>query len=829
MQRLNPAAVIGLGLLLSACALALVSTSNHEDQPAFATVFSLVGAWSFILGGLLALKRRPDNRFGVLMTIVGLTVFIGALGASNNSLLFTLGWVFGGAFIAVFVHALLAFPRGYLETRLVYTLVGTAYAVLTIGSLVASFFDDVSTKCADCPENAFLIVDSPTALAVVNGVLLASGIPVVAGSLYVFWRRWRAASAPIRRVFLPVFVTGGATLVLLAVALIATSFSERTADALFWVVVFAFASVPLAFVLGLFSGRLARGGVGRLLVELGKPHGPGELRDALARALGDPTLRLAYWIPQTRSFVDLHGSPIELPEPGGEELATMVRREGRTVAALIHHRSLEEDPFFVEGAVAAAALALENERRLAALATAEARNRALLDAIPDLMFRMNREGRYLEYKGRREDLAVPPSRLIGSRAHEILPAEVADPLVEGIRRAIDTGEVVTEEYALTIDGVLRDFEARIVKAGEEAVLIVREFTERNRAQDELAQLHAELKQRHRELEHERDFASAVVDATPSLLCLVSPGGYVVRFNTSLERLSGVEDDDLTKGFPFWDLFIVPEERDQVQRALEEIGRGQGRRREYENRWITATGERRLVAWSTTSLHDDKGHPRLLVCGVDITERKLHEAELRRSRARLVEASDVERRRLERNLHDGAQQRLVSLSLVLRLAQANVESSPEEAQRLLGQAADELSQALEELRELARGIHPAVLSDRGLGPALEALVARAPLAVELELEQDRLPEPVEAAAYYVVSEALTNIAKYAEASSVAVSIARVNGRAVIEIADDGVGGADPTRGSGLRGLVDRVEALDGRLHVESPRGQGTRIRAEIPCA
>jgi signal transduction histidine kinase len=171
---------------------------------------------------------------------------------------------------------------------------------------------------------------------------------------------------------------------------------------------------------------------------------------------------------------------------------------------------------------------------------------------------------------------------------------------------------------------------------------------------------------------------------------------------------------------------------------------------------------------------------------------------------------------------------VSLSLILRLAQARVAGDADTAHRLLGQAYDELTQALEELRELARGIHPAVLSDRGLGAALEALVARTPFTVDLELLDDRLPEPVEAAAYYVVSEALANVAKYAHASTVAVSIASVNGHAVVEIADDGVGGADPGKGSGLRGLVDRVEALDGRLRVESRPGKGTRVKAEIPC-
>jgi signal transduction histidine kinase len=166
--------------------------------------------------------------------------------------------------------------------------------------------------------------------------------------------------------------------------------------------------------------------------------------------------------------------------------------------------------------------------------------------------------------------------------------------------------------------------------------------------------------------------------------------------------------------------------------------------------------------------------------------------------------------------------------MLRLAHARTEDDPEQARSLLTQASDELAQALEELRELARGIHPAVLSDRGLNAALEALVARTPLPVDLDLLDDKLPEPVEAAAYYVVSEALANVAKYAEASSVAVSIASVNGHAVVEIADDGIGGADPAKGSGLRGLVDRIEALDGNLRVESPPGGGTRVRVEIPC-
>jgi signal transduction histidine kinase len=204
-------------------------------------------------------------------------------------------------------------------------------------------------------------------------------------------------------------------------------------------------------------------------------------------------------------------------------------------------------------------------------------------------------------------------------------------------------------------------------------------------------------------------------------------------------------------------------------------------------------------------------------------------ELEASRARLVEATTAERRRLERNLHDGAQQRLVALSLTLRLAQGRVgRDDAAGAERLLGSAQDELRLALEELRELARGIHPAVLSDRGLGAALEALAGRSPVPVALEpVPPERLPAPVEAAAYFVVSEALTNVAKYADASQARVCVSRSNGSAVVEIADDGVGGADPRKGSGLKGLADRISALDGRLDVRSSPGAGTVLRAEIP--
>jgi signal transduction histidine kinase len=189
---------------------------------------------------------------------------------------------------------------------------------------------------------------------------------------------------------------------------------------------------------------------------------------------------------------------------------------------------------------------------------------------------------------------------------------------------------------------------------------------------------------------------------------------------------------------------------------------------------------------------------------------------------------AERRRLERNLHDGAQQRLVSVALQLRMARARLRSDPAVAEQLLEAAGDELSQSLEELRELARGIHPAVLN-HGLEPALASLASRAGVPTTVAFESpERLPQPVELAAYFVACEALANVAKYARATRASVRVSRRDGLAVVEIADDGVGGADETAGTGLHGLADRVAALNGTLRILSPPQSGTVITAELPC-
>jgi signal transduction histidine kinase len=199
-----------------------------------------------------------------------------------------------------------------------------------------------------------------------------------------------------------------------------------------------------------------------------------------------------------------------------------------------------------------------------------------------------------------------------------------------------------------------------------------------------------------------------------------------------------------------------------------------------------------------------------------------------SRARIVEATDSERRRLERNLHDGAQQRLVSVALRLQLVKTALKRDSPRAESLLGEAEAELERALGELRELARGIHPASLTTLGLRLALVGLVNRAPVPVEVtRIPDERLPEPIEVAIYYFVAEATTNIAKYAQATQATVAVDRSDGIVNVVVTDDGIGGADPQDGTGLVGLTDRIEALGGRLHIESPPGHGTRLSAEIP--
>jgi PAS domain S-box-containing protein len=332
-----------------------------------------------------------------------------------------------------------------------------------------------------------------------------------------------------------------------------------------------------------------------------------------------------------------------------------------------------------------------------------------------------------------------------------------------------------------------------------------------------------------ENERERAFLNAIANNAPSLLCLIDLDGVVTDRGANIAFEHTLEyDPEEIGGQVFWEAFIDPSESDEVRAAIGRIAAGE-LPQERDDTWITKTGRLRSMAWTCTPLPRIDERTLFLITAIDITERKRIDDDLRASRARLVRAEETARRGLERNLHDGAQQRLVALSVALRLVESRMDKDPAVARQLLASAQTELAQALEELRELARGIHPAVLTDRGLRPALETLVTRAPLPVELVAPHDRLSPDVEATTYYVIAESLTNVAKYARATSAQVGVRLEGERLVVTVSDDGVGGADPGKGSGLRGLADRVAVHDGTLAVESPPSRGTTVRAEIPLA
>jgi PAS domain S-box-containing protein len=334
----------------------------------------------------------------------------------------------------------------------------------------------------------------------------------------------------------------------------------------------------------------------------------------------------------------------------------------------------------------------------------------------------------------------------------------------------------------------------------------------------------EKAEREREVRH-----SAILDSALDCIVTIDDRGRVLEFNAAAEQVFGYRADEVV-GREMAELIVPPALRDQHRHGFArhlETGKSTLLDRRIEIVGMRKDGSEFPVELTITRIRLP-GLPIFTGFLRDITDRKRAEDELRASRHRLVEAQDTERRRLERNLHDGAQQRLVSLALTLRLARERAREAPQPARDLLEHAAEELSLAIQDLRELARGIHPAVLTERGLSAALEGVVDRFSVPVELAaLPAERLPEPVEVAVYYLVCEALANVAKYAQASHATVSIVHSDGGVNVEVADDGIGGADAAKGSGLRGLLDRVEALDGSLDVQSGPAGGTRVRAEIP--
>jgi PAS domain S-box-containing protein len=948
------AIVVPAALAVGAGALALALTSDHSGNSSPNLVLAMLVGFAFILAGLVARTRRPENRTGLLLIGVGFAWFLNGLSFANNSYVWTLGFIVSAIWAAVFVHALLAYPSGRLGATWERAVVAGGYTLAVLANIATPLFEPDPARCSDCPANRLLISDNHgAAIAIMTLVQVLAAVYLISVGAAVYLR-WRGSTPVARRLLGPVLLAGGVSLVLFGVSLGLDQISRLASDVANGLAALGFLTVPFLFLSGLMRTRLARADVGKLLVETSRDASRTEAQENLRRTLRDPTLELVFWLAERRGYVDVDGRPYDLPHEDPARAVTPIDYGDRPVGALVHDPTLLDEPELIESFVAAARLAIERDRLQAellarlddlqrerdfvrdvvnaapsyfvvadedgrivrfndtlvaatgivddddarshlwwelfalpgeaervgdwfhaarsrpgspsvearmtgaagelvtewslapvkdesnqqrylvtgldltlrvhqedALRASEERSRALLEGIPDNLFRVARhDHRFVDIRWADPSRVTQAERerLIGSTVHELgLPPELAQRFITTAERAFETREVQELEYELEQDGELMHLEARVVSSGDaDYYVVVRDVSDRKWA--ELA------------LKTQRDFLSAMGDATPSLLAVVGPDGVMSNdpINHTLRELTGLSAADAASRV-FWDVISAPEDAADAERVIRTVTKT-GKAVSAETRWLARGGERRPVAWTCTPVPEiEPGHPFHLVTGIDVTERTAYEDELRRSRARIVEAGDAERRRLERNLHDGAQQRLVSLSLSLRLAQARLTSDPAAAGELLTGAGVELAHALEELRELARGIHPAVLTDRGLGPALASLADRAPLPVELDqVPSERLPPRVEAAAFYVVAEALTNVAKYADATSVRVSVARLDGHAVVEVADDGRGGADPAQGTGLRGLVDRVEALNGRLHVESPAGHGTRIRAEIPC-
>jgi signal transduction histidine kinase len=570
------------GLLAGVAVAWIVGTAGPgrasvPDVPLALPVTVLVG-WSLIGSGLLAWRPGPGNRLGPALVFTGFAWFASTLPDVGNPVLFTAGEAVYSFYYAGFLYLILSFPTGRLQGTLDRVLMAVTVVLVTAGQWAWLLFaDSRRLMCRTCPANLLEVASDDRTAKLLYSLRALAALVVALTAVALLAVRWRRASRPQRRAVMPVAVAGAVAIAAIAASFVTWVLRAPGASVLGMVAWFAAAAIPVAVLVVFIQRRLARGAVAGLVVELGTGSPAGDLRGALARALGDPSLALAYWYPAESRYVDSDGRPVELPRAGAGRRSTVIERGGQPVAALIHDPALQYNSALIDSVCAAAGLSLDNER-----------------------------------------------------------------------------------------------------------------------------LAAELRAR-------------LVD-------------------------------------------------------------------------------------------------------------------LQASRARLVTAADEARRRIERDLHDGAQQQLVALRISLGLARQLVTGSPEAAD-LLAQTERQAADALEDLRELARGIYPPLLADLGLRAALEAQARKAAVPATVEAPRvGRYPQEIEAAVYFCVLEALQNIAKYAQASAARVTLGSEGRCLVFTIADDGKG-FDPAttpKGTGLQGIADRLAALGGTVDIASSAGHGTRVTGRVPA-
>jgi signal transduction histidine kinase len=396
-MRLSRALLVAIAALAVAWAAGLVyliGTADFGTDHTLWIVADLVIGLGFVGAGLFAWYRSPANRVGLLMVATGFAWFVSLFARTEPPLLYSIGFAMENLYVGPAVHLLLAYPSGRLESRVDRVLVAVTYVAVTVGFLpIALLLTPADYGCADCPDNLFLIREEPGFGMDWLDALSVLGIAVPLAVVARLARRWLRASGPLRRTVTPVFLAGAVLMLTLATLLAITLLggSGEVADVFWYSSLPALALVPVLFLAGLARGRMLRGrGLGRLVRRLGASLERGELRAALAEALGDPSVELAYWLPDSRQFVDAEGRPVELPAPGTGRAVSSVDRDGRRIAAIVHDPTLLDDPERVREAGAAAALALENERLEAELRAKVEEVRASRSRLVEVGWRQRR-------------------------------------------------------------------------------------------------------------------------------------------------------------------------------------------------------------------------------------------------------------------------------------------------------------------------------------------------------------------------------------------------------------------------------------------------------